>query len=189
MKRRLKFLATLGLVSVLATGCYLPHTLVEFSPVQPPPQYENWKIHVWVEATSCCLPTTNRSYRVGASAWTVHGDTYHGNPSEFQASAYDATIHSLRLFWVEGTNAIELSLQEIGPSTWRSTSSQWLIVESKKVDIPTSVRELRAVLAMTFWNRETGQTEVKTIDLRMIKGTRIKCVPLMVEAQTSHHQV
>ena len=189
MKRILKILPILGLASVFVTGCY-PYRSVEFSPVQPPPQFESWKISVWVRATCTANPPSkNRLFQVGASAWTVKGDVYHGKPSEFQVSAYDATIQSLRLFWVEGTNTVELSLPEIGPSARHLTSSNWVNISKEKVEIPTSVNELRAVLLMTFWNRETGQTEVKTIDLRMTKGTRIKCVPLMVRAQTSNHQV
>ena len=189
MKRFLKFLATLGLLSVPATGCY-PYRSVEFSAVQPPPQFESWKISVWVRATCTANPPSkNRLFQVGASAWTVKGDVYHGKPSEFQVSAYDATIHSLRLFWVEGTNTVELSLPEIGPSARQSSSSNWVNISKEKVEIPTSVKELRAVLVMTFWNRATGQTEVKTIDLKLIKHKRIKFVPIMVEARTSNRQV
>ncbi len=179
MKRRLEWLAILGCASVFVSGCY-PYRSVEFSPVPRPASFENWKIDVWVQATTANPASTNREYRVGANAWTIKGDAFHGKSNEFRATAYNVTIQALRFSWIEGTNTIELALPDIPNSAWRSSSSNWVRVASEKADIPPYVNELRAVLEIRFRHRETGQTEVKTITVKMIKGKRTKFAPVSV---------
>jgi hypothetical protein len=97
----------------LATGCGKYRTR-EFVAAQQPVKFENWRLYVNAFVDAANPSPTNHLYLISAGAWTAPGDSVGLGASQFRPTAYDASLDSLRLFRIEGTNAAELPLPPLG---------------------------------------------------------------------------
>ena len=169
-----------GFALLLATSCR-PYRTREFTAVQHPMKFENWRIYVNAHVDAANPAPTNHFYLISAVAWTAPGDSVGGNRSEFRPTAYDASLDSLRLFRIAGTNAVELPLPPLhhGPADHPNRLVQLGPGRGAGVTIPASVSELRADVMMTFRHRETGKTETKLFAITMHKRERTKIEPLL----------
>jgi hypothetical protein len=165
---------------VLATGCRQYRTR-EFVASQRPVKFENWRLYVNAHVDGPNRGPTNHCYMISTVAWTAPGDSIGGRASEFRPTAYDASLDSLRLFRVEGTNSVELPLPRLhhGSSDHPNRLVQMAPGIGVRIAIPASVKELRAEVAMTFRHRETGKTEIKVFTIPMLKPERTKLEPLL----------
>ena len=164
---------------VLATGCR-PYRTREFTPVEKPVKFENWRIYVCALVDAANPSPTNHAYMISTVAWTAPGDSIGGRASEFRPTAYDASLDSLHLFRVEGTNSVELPLPPLhhGPTDHPNRLVQMAPSNGVRIEIPARVNELRAEVAMAFRHRATGKTETKVFTIPMLKRERIKYGPL-----------
>ena len=164
----------------LATGCRQYRTR-EFVAVQRPVKFENWRLYVSARVDAANPSPTNHFYVLSTVAWTAPGDSIGGRASEFRPTAYDASLNSLRLFRVEGTNLIELPLPPLhhGSTDHPNRLVQMAPSNGVRIEIPASVEELRADVVMTFRHRETGKTETKVFTLPMRKRERTKLEPML----------
>ena len=165
--------------SVFATGC-TRYKVREFAAVTGPVTFENWRIYVFAQVDAANPAPTNQSYQIKALAWTAKGDYITANTNDFRPTAYDASLDSLRLFQVEGTNSVELPLPPFlhGPDDRPSRLVQIFHPHGTTVEIPADVRELRAVITLTFRHRDTGRVEIRTYTLRMLKREQTQLAPL-----------
>ena len=168
-----------GFALVLATGCR-PYRTREFAAVQQPMSFENWRIYVNAHVDAANPSPINHFYVISAVAWTAPGDSIGADPGQFRPTAYDATLDSLRLFRIEGTNESELQLPPFrhGPSDQPNRLVQLFHASGTGVEIPASVSELRADATLTFRHRDTGKTETKIFTTRMLKRERTQFGPL-----------
>lgn len=99
----------------------------------------------------------------------------------FDWHAYDASLDSLRLFRIEGTNAVELPLPPLGHGSTDHPNRLVRLAPSNRagIEIPASIRELRADIVMTFRHRETGKTETKVLTTSMLRRERTKLEPML----------
>ena len=165
---------------VLATGCR-QYRIREFVAVQRPVKFENWRIYVSVHVDAANPSPTNHFYVVSAVAWTAPGDAVGGDASEFRPTKYDASLDSLRLFRVDGTNAVEMLLPPLHRGSSDHSNRLVQLVPSNRagIEIPASVRELRADVVMRFRHRETGKAETKDFTIPMRKRERTKLEPML----------
>jgi hypothetical protein len=165
---------------VLATGCRQYRTR-EFAAVQRPIKFENWRLYVNALVDAANPSPTNHLYMISAVAWTAPGDSIGGDPSAFRPTAYDASLDSLRLFRIEGTNAVELPLPPLhhGSSDQPDRLVQLVPGNRAGVEIPASVRELRAHVTLTFRHRATGKTETEVFTTTMLKREMTKLEPML----------
>lgn len=180
MNRTLQIVWSCVFVLVLATGCRRYRTR-EFVAVQHPVKFENWRIYVSAHVDAANPSPTNHFYLICAVAWTAPGDSIGGNPSEFQPTAYDASLDSLQIFRITGTNAVELPLPPLlhGSADHPNRLVQLGPGRGAGVTIPASVSELRADVIMTFRHRDTGKTETKLFAITMHKRERTKLEPML----------
>ena len=164
---------------LLATGCR-PYRTRAFEAVQRLVKFENWRLYVTALVDAANPSPTNHSYMISTVAWTAPGDSIGGRDCEFRPTAYDASLDSLRLFRVEGTNSIELPLSPLhhGSTDHPNRLVQLAPTNGFRIEIPVSVNELRAEVTMTFRNRDTGRTEANMFTIPMLKRERIKYGPL-----------
>lgn len=164
---------------VLVTSCRQFRTR-EFVEAQGPAKFENWRLYVNALVDAANPSPTNHFCRISASAWTFPGDAYCGDPSAFRPTAYDASLDSLRLFRVEGTNSVELPLPPLhhGSSDQPSRLMQLAPSDGVRIEIPANVSELRADAVTTFRHRETGRTEARVFTRTMRKRERTKRGPI-----------
>ena len=179
MNRTLQIAWAVVFALVLATGCRSYRTR-EFVAVQQPVKFENWRIYVNAFVDVANPSPTNQFYTISAVAWTAPGDYVGADVSQFRPTTYDASLDSVRLFRIAGTNAVELPLP---PLPHGSTDHSNRLVQLGRgnhigIEIPASVGELRADIVMTFRHRDTGRTETKVFTTRMLKRERIKYTPL-----------
>ena len=174
------WLCVFVLVLATATGCRRYRTR-EFVAVQHPVKFENWRLYVNAFVDAANPSPTNHFYLISAVAWTAPGDSVHGDASEFRPTIYDASLDSLRLFRVEGTNSVELPLPPLlhGSSDHPNRLVQLGPERGAGVTIPASVSELQAEVVMTFRHRETGKTETKVFTVPMRKRERTKLEPML----------
>lgn len=161
------------LALVLATGCYSYRTR-EFVALQHPVKFENWRIYVNAFVNAANPSPTNQFYTIGAVAWTAPGDWIGPGVSQFRSTTYDASLDSVRLFSIAGTNAVELPLPAFLHSSTDHPNRmvQLCLGNGAGIEIPASVSELRADVVMTFRHRDTGRTETKVFTTRMLKRER-----------------
>lgn len=180
MNRTLQIAWACVFALVLATGCRRYRTR-EFVAVQRPMKFENWRLYVNVRVDAANPSPTNHFYAISAVAWTAPGDAIGGDTNEFLPTAYDASLDSLRLFRIEGTNVAELPLPPLhhGSSDQPNRLVQLVPGNRAVIEIPASVRELRADIVMTFRHRETGKTETKVFTTTMLKRERTKVEPML----------
>lgn len=180
MNRTLQIACACVIALVLVTGCRR-HRTREFVAVQKPVQFENWRLYVSVFVDAANPPPTNHFYLVSAVAWTAPGDSIGPDPGQFRSTAYGASLDSLRLFRVAGTNSIELPLPPLnhGPTDHSNRLVQLGSSNQAGIQIPASVKELRADVAMTFRHRETGKTETRVFAIPMVKRERTKLEPML----------
>ncbi len=179
MNRTLEIARLWVFALVLGTGCR-PYRTREFVAVQRPVKFENWRVYVNAFVDAANPSPTNHFYVINALAWTLPGDVSRGDTNAFLPSAYDASLDSLRLFRIEGTNAVELPLPALGhgSSDQSNRMVQLIHANGTGVEIPAGVRELRAKATLTFWQRDTGKTETKVFTTTMLKQERTKLAPL-----------
>ena len=165
---------------LLATGCR-PYRTRAFEAVQRLVTFENWRLYVTALVDAANPSPTNHSYMISTVAWTAPGDSIGGRDCEFRPTAYDASLDSLRLFRVEGTNSIELPLSPLhhGSTDHPNRLVQMAPSNGVRIEIPASVSELRADVVMTFRHRDTGKTETKLFAITMHKRERTKIEPLL----------
>jgi hypothetical protein len=168
-----------ALILATATGCR-QYRMREFVAVQRPVKFENWRLYVNAFVDAANPSPTNHFYRISAMAWTLPGDAYFGDPNAFRPTAYDASLDSLRLFRVEGTNSVELPLPPLhhGSTDHPNRLMQLAPSNGVRIEIPASVSELRADVVMTFRRRETGRTETNVSTMTMRKRERSKLGPI-----------
>ena len=165
---------------VLATGCRQYRTR-EFVADPHPVKFENWRLYVNTHVDAANPAPTNHFYLISAVAWTAPRDYLRLDPSQFRPTTYDASLDSLRLFRIEGTNAVEQPLPPLhhGPADHPNRLVQLFADNGAGVTIPTSVNELRAEVAMTLRHRDTGKTETKLFAITMHKRERTKIEPML----------
>jgi hypothetical protein len=180
MNRILQITFACVIALVLVSGCRR-HRTREFVAVQKPVQFENWRLYVSVFVDAANPPLTNHFYLVSAMAWTAPGKSIGPDPNQFRPTAYDTSLDSLRLFRVAGTNSVELPLPPLnhGPTDHSNRLVQLGSSNRAGIQIPASVSELRADVAMTFNHRETGKTDTKVFAIPMIKRERTKLEPML----------
>ena len=180
MNRTLQIALAGVLALVLATGCRRYRTR-GFVAIPHPVKSENWRLYVNAHVDAANPAPTNHFYLISAVAWTARGDSVGGNPREFRPTTYDASLDSLRLFRIAGTNAVELLLPPLhhGSADHPNRLVQLFADNGAGVTIPASVSELRADVMMTFRHRETGKTETKLFAITMHKRERTKIEPLL----------
>ena len=144
-------------------------------------KFENWRLYVNAFVDTTNPSPTNHLYLISAVAWTAPGDSVGLDVSQFRPTAYDASLDSLRLFRLEGTNAFELPLPPLGHGSADHPNRLVQLAPSSGagIEIPAGVRELRADIVMTFRHRETGKTETKVFTTTMLKRERTKLEPLL----------
>jgi hypothetical protein len=125
-------------------------------------------------------PLSNQLYVVNAVAWTAPGDSVGAGPGVFRPTAYDASLDSLRLFRIEGTNAVELSLPPLrhAPFDQPNCMVQLYHANGTGVEIPAGVNELRAEATLTFRHRDTGKMQTNVFTTRMLKREKTRFGPL-----------
>jgi len=165
---------------VLAAGCQ-PYRTREFTAVQYPMKFENWRIYVNAHVDVANPTPTNHFYVISAVAWTAPGDSIGADPSAFRPTAYDASLDSLRLFRIEGTNVVELPLPPLRHTPFDQPDRlvQLIHANGTGVEIPASVRELRAEATLTFRHRDTGKTQTNLFTTTMLKRERTRLAPLL----------
>jgi hypothetical protein len=180
LRARSAFAVAWAMALLLAHGCRSYRTR-EFVATEYPAKLENWRIYVHARVVDANPAPTNHRYMVGALAWTLPGDSTRGNPNDFRPTAYDASLDSLRLFRMEGTNAIELPLPPLhhGPNNHPNRLVQLLPDNRATIEIPDRVGELRADVTMTFIHRGTGNRETREFRLRMLKRERSNHEPAL----------
>jgi len=163
---------------VVATGCRLDRTR-EFVAVQRPLKFENWGIYVNARVEAANPSPTNHLFVISAVAWTAPGD-WIGPDVQFKSTTYDASLDSLRLFRIEGTNAAELPLPPLHHDSSDQPNRVVQLYSDNHIgiEIPANVKELRAEVVMTFRHRGTGKTETKVFAIKMVKRERTKFAPL-----------
>ena len=169
-----------ALILATATGCR-QHRTREFVAVQRPVKFENWRLYVNAFVDAANPSPTNHFYLISTVAWTAPRDYLCLDSSQFRPTSYDASLDSLRLFRIEGTNAVELPLPPLGHGSVDHPSRLVQLVPSSGagIEIPANVRELRADIVMTFRHRETGKTETKVLMTTMLKRERTKLEPML----------
>ncbi len=180
MQARSGITMTCVVALLLAVGCRHYHTR-EFVGVPRPVTFENWRLYVNVRVPVPDPSPTNHLYAISALAWTLPGDVHRGDPNDYRPTAYDASLDSLRLFRVEGTNAVELSLPppRHGPKDHPNRLLQLAYGNHEGIEIPASVSELQAQVTMTFRHRAMGKTERKVFELNLHKQERTRMEPLL----------
>ncbi len=179
MNRMLQIALACVFALVFATGCR-PYRTREFTAVQNPVKFEHWRLYVCALVDAANPSPTNHSYMISTVAWTAPGDSIGGRASEFRPTAYHASLDSLHLFRVEGTNSVELPLPPLhhGPTDHPNRLVQLAPGNGVRIEIPASANELRAEVAMTFRHRATGRTETKVFTIPMLKREKTKFGPL-----------
>jgi hypothetical protein len=166
----------LVLALVLATSCR-QHRTREFVAVQRPVEFENWRLYVNAQVDAANSGPTNHFFVISTVAWTAPGDAIGGPASEFRPTAYDASLDSLRLFCVEGTNEVEMQLPplDLGSSDHPNRLVQLAPTNGARIEIPASVSKLRADVTMTFRHRDTDKAETRVFStaLRRREGTKL----------------
>ncbi|MCX6923028.1 MAG: hypothetical protein NT154_07450 [Verrucomicrobia bacterium] len=164
----------------LAAGCR-KHRTREFVAAEHPVKFENWRLYVNAFVDAANPSPTNHLYLISAVAWTAPGDSVGLDASQFRPTAYDASLDSLRLFRIEGTNAVELPLPPLvqGSADHPNRLVQLAPSSSAGIEIPASVRELRADIVMTFRHRKTCKTETKLLTTTMLKRERTRLEPIL----------
>jgi hypothetical protein len=144
-------------------------------------KFEKWRLYVNVRVDAANPSPTNHFYSINAVAWTLPGDVLRGDTNAFLPTAYDASLDSLRLFCIEGTNAVELPLPPLGhrSADYPNRLVQLAPSSGAGIEIPASVRELRADIVMTFRHRETGKTETNVLTTKMLKCEKTKLEPML----------
>lgn len=180
MNRTLPVVWLCVFVLVLATGCRRQRAR-EFVAVPHPVKFKNWRLYVNAFVDAANPSPTNHFYLISAVAWTAPGDWLGGDASEFRPTIYDASLDSLRLFRIDGPNAVELPLP---PLRHGSTDQSNRLVQlgpgtRAGIEIPASVSELRGDVVMTFRHRATGKTETKIFSIPMRKRERTKLEPML----------
>jgi hypothetical protein len=180
MNRTLQIAWACVFVLVLATGCRR-HRTREFVAVPHPVKFENWRLYVNAFVDAANPSPTNHFYLISTVAWTAPGDSIGADPSEFRPTSYDASLDSLHLFRIDGTNAVELRLPPLDHGATDQPNRLVALAPGNRagIEIPASVRELRADVVMTFRHRETGKTETKVFTIPMRKQERTKLEPML----------
>jgi hypothetical protein len=146
LKAQFGALAVFVCTILLGAGCGHYHAS-EFVAVHRPVKFENWRLYVNVSAPTADISGTNRWYEVSTVAWTLPGDMYCGDTNAFLPTAYDASLDSLLLLRIEGTNVADLPLPPLrhGSSEQPNRMVQLFHADGTGVEVPASVRELRKV--------------------------------------------
>jgi hypothetical protein len=177
---RIAWSCVFALILMTATGCR-QHRTREFVAVQRPVKFENWRLYVNAFVDAANPSPTNHFYLISAVAWTAPRDDLRSDPSQFRPTTYDASLDSLRLFRLEGTNAVELLLPPLRHGSDDQPNRLVGLAPGNRAGILilASVNELRAEVTMTFRHRETGKTETRVFTIRMLKRERTKLEPLL----------
>jgi hypothetical protein len=122
--------------------------------------------------------TGNHEYNVGCVAWTLPGDSYYGDPASFRSTSYHASFDSLKLTYLDGSNAAEIPLGTFHGAKNDNPASKVQLMYDGPVSIPAGVEELQARVVMTFTNQATGEVETKVFDFKMTKREGKEIVPL-----------
>ena len=178
MKRWFLIMVMLAFMS----GCYT-YRIREFVAFRGAETFENWRIHVTVQADLYPMGSYspgNHNYSVSCTASTVKGDVYYG-ASSYRTSAYFARFDSLKLTYLQGDVTVELPLDSLHRGKRDEYSRSIYLSQKNLIAIPEEVRELEATVTMTFSERKkTSKTETKVFNIRMIKKEGRKIAPITV---------